>query len=315
MSAIARTGRVGLRHVGRIPGTSNRPSFFPAFGKPNTTLVRAAEATEGVGDAATGTSDSTPDVSKLDVGVGTIRSAEEHPEADSVCVEQIDLGEEEGPRTMLSVHIPPSTPSSDTRRRVFSFGALMAPRCLAQRAITPLSSSVARLADEKMSHISFSHRAAYATLVHNDGSHRSEKTGAVLTRERPFGVIHELTADDFAKVSQREVGYRISKVTVERLDCNPPECITVDAFTSAAGMELRDGPLPPTARYQSLLLEGLEHHGIRYYEGGPQYVGWVQALPTVDSVGSDPRYGKTYCALWTQAGFALCLLTCLYLVS
>ena len=102
MSAIARTGRVGLRHVGRIPGTSNRPSFFPAFGKPNTTLVRAAEATEGAEDAVAGPPDSTPDVSKLDVGVGTIRSAEEHPEADSVCVEQIDLGEEEGPRTIIS---------------------------------------------------------------------------------------------------------------------------------------------------------------------------------------------------------------------
>jgi len=102
MSAIARTGRVGLRHVGRIPVNSNRPSFFPAFGKPNTTLVRAAEATEGVGDAAAGTSDSTPDVSKLDVRVGTILSAEEHPEADSLYVEQIDLGEEEGPRTIVS---------------------------------------------------------------------------------------------------------------------------------------------------------------------------------------------------------------------
>ncbi len=204
---------------------------------------------------------------------------------------------------------PPSTPHPDIPRRVFSFGALMAPSCLAKRAIAPLASSVGRLADDETNHISFAHRAAYATLVRGDGSHRGEKMDATLTRERPFGVIHELTADDFAKVSQREVGYRVSKVTVERLDRDPPEYITVDAFTSAAGMELRDGPLPPTARYRSLLLEGLEHHGIRHYEGGAQYVGWVQALPTADSVGSDPRYDKTWVQLWSQAGVAVLLLT------
>jgi hypothetical protein len=81
------------------------------------------------------------------------------------------------------------------------------------------------------------------------------------------------------------------------------------APTPAAGMELRDGPLPPTARYRSLLLEGLEHHGIRHYEGGAQYVGWVQALPTADSVGSDLRYDKTWVQLWSQAGVAVLLLT------
>lgn len=41
-------------------------------------------------------------MSKLDIRSGTILSAEEHPEADSLYVEQIDLGEEEGPRTIVS---------------------------------------------------------------------------------------------------------------------------------------------------------------------------------------------------------------------
>lgn len=213
---------------------------------------------------------------------------------------------------------PSSTSAPDVHRHVFSFGALMAPSCLAKRAIAPVASSVGRLADDETKRISFSHRAAYATLIRGEEkekrcesqkSQKSQKTDATLTHEQPFGVIHELTADDFAKVCQREVGYRLSKVMVERLDCDPPEYITVDAFTSAGGMELRDGPLPPTTRYRSLLLEGLEHHGIRRYEGGAQYVDWVQELPTVDSVGSDPRYHKTWVQLWSQAGVAVLLLT------
>lgn len=48
------------------------------------------------------TTESTPDVTKLDIRVGTILSADDHPEADSLFVEQIDLGEEEGPRTIVS---------------------------------------------------------------------------------------------------------------------------------------------------------------------------------------------------------------------
>ncbi len=99
MSAILRTGRVGLRHACRIPSASS--NRLPAFAMRvrHTTLVRATEATEGTTAAP---SDGAPDVSKLDVRVGTILSAEEHPEADSLYVEQIDLGEEEGPRTIVS---------------------------------------------------------------------------------------------------------------------------------------------------------------------------------------------------------------------
>ena len=48
------------------------------------------------------TEEEIPDVSKLDIRVGTILSAEDHPEADSLYVESIDLGEEEGPRTIVS---------------------------------------------------------------------------------------------------------------------------------------------------------------------------------------------------------------------
>lgn len=63
-------------------------------------VVQAADASSAESPEAT--QEDTPDVSKLDIRVGTIISAEDHPEADSLYVEQIDLGEEEGPRTIVS---------------------------------------------------------------------------------------------------------------------------------------------------------------------------------------------------------------------
>lgn len=42
------------------------------------------------------------DPSKLDLRVGKIINVERHPEADSLYVESIDLGEESGPRTVVS---------------------------------------------------------------------------------------------------------------------------------------------------------------------------------------------------------------------
>jgi aminoacyl tRNA synthase complex-interacting multifunctional protein 1 len=63
-------------------------------------VIHAADASSA--ESTEATQAETPDVSKLDIRVGTIISAEDHPEADSLYVEQIDLGEEEGPRTIVS---------------------------------------------------------------------------------------------------------------------------------------------------------------------------------------------------------------------
>lgn len=49
------------------------------------------------------------DVSRLDLRVGLIRKAWKHPDADSLYVEEMDLGEDSGPRTVVSglvKHIP-----------------------------------------------------------------------------------------------------------------------------------------------------------------------------------------------------------------
>ena len=41
-------------------------------------------------------------MSKLDIRVGLIISAEQHPDAEKLYVEKVDLGEESGPRTVVS---------------------------------------------------------------------------------------------------------------------------------------------------------------------------------------------------------------------
>ena len=166
---------------------------------------------------------------------------------------------------------------------------------------------MARLTDDATS-ISFNHRAAYATLTSSTLPIASTGVSGgkdSLSYPRPFGVVLKLTDEDFAKVAQREVGYRVTRVTVEILDDVPSKQLTVDAFTSAMGMELRNGPLPPTVRYQELLLEGLVHHGIHRFDGGDEYIDWVRSLPTVD-VASDPAYGNTFVQLTTQVA-----LTCI----
>lgn len=63
-----------------------------------TLVVRAAAETEAAAPAAA----AAPDVTKMDIRVGRIVSCEKHPDADSLYVEQIDIGEPEGPRTIVS---------------------------------------------------------------------------------------------------------------------------------------------------------------------------------------------------------------------
>jgi aminoacyl tRNA synthase complex-interacting multifunctional protein 1 len=116
MSIFVHSGCIGLRQavcgpkspLSRMSTTNTGLSHILSPVAPlmnirrqSTTPIRAADAAEGTA-APVVPSEDTPDVSKLDIRVGTILSAEDHPEADSLYVEQIDLGEAEGPRTIVS---------------------------------------------------------------------------------------------------------------------------------------------------------------------------------------------------------------------
>lgn len=74
-----------------------------------TKLPSTGEKKEKKQQPAAGSSDSKPvDVSRLDLRVGCIITAEKHPDADSLYVEKVDVGEA-SPRTVVSglvKHVP-----------------------------------------------------------------------------------------------------------------------------------------------------------------------------------------------------------------
>jgi aminoacyl tRNA synthase complex-interacting multifunctional protein 1 len=73
---------------------SRRPAYSTVC------LSAAAEAADA--PAAAPAAAEPTDATKLDIRVGRIVSCELHPDAESLYVEQIDLGEAEGPRTIIS---------------------------------------------------------------------------------------------------------------------------------------------------------------------------------------------------------------------
>lgn len=74
-----------------------------------------SQATEGAKKTGSGRAKEAPaperpsDISRLDLRVGKIVEVDRHPDADALYVEKIDLGEESGPRTVISglvKHVP-----------------------------------------------------------------------------------------------------------------------------------------------------------------------------------------------------------------
>lgn len=63
---------------------------------------RQISGTFALGPAEAAVSADGADVTMLDIRVGKIVGIEKHPDADSLYVEQVDLGEPEGPRTIVS---------------------------------------------------------------------------------------------------------------------------------------------------------------------------------------------------------------------
>lgn len=67
--------------------------------------------------AGGGEADGQSDISKLDIRVGLIISAERHPEAEKLYVEKVDVGDESGPRTVVSGLVDFMPASELTNRR------------------------------------------------------------------------------------------------------------------------------------------------------------------------------------------------------
>ena len=182
------------------------------------------------------------------------------------------------------IMVPPGV--SKENILVFSYGANMAQQTLSRRYLNPVHSYQARILDETLA-ISFQHRSAFATLIKTRGPVRED-----LCISNPFGVVHQLTLEDFRKVQEREVGYKICRLknvclleTGEKVDC--------ETFVSLKWM-LLPHPMPPTNRYKSLLLSGSIENKFASF-GGSDYVQWLQNVPSVESreISIDPRYSNT----------------------
>jgi len=66
-------------------------------------------------------------LNRLDIRVGKILSVKEHEEADSLFIESIDVGDEEGPRTIVS-GLKPYMPASDLEGKLCVVLANLKPR-------------------------------------------------------------------------------------------------------------------------------------------------------------------------------------------
>ncbi|XP_032916437.1 aminoacyl tRNA synthase complex-interacting multifunctional protein 1 isoform X3 [Catharus ustulatus] len=109
--------RNGVKQVAVPPGTTlSTASFSEDIPQPTAVTASSGSKDQVKGEKkekkqqpAAGSSDAKPvDVSRLDLRVGCIITAEKHPDADTLYVEQVDVGEA-SPRTVVSglvKHIP-----------------------------------------------------------------------------------------------------------------------------------------------------------------------------------------------------------------
>ena len=171
---------------------------------------------------------------------------------------------------------PAAAAASPAPVLMFSYGANCAASVLARRGVKPLSSEAAVVAD-RGAWLSFSHRGGYAALQHSSGG-RVPQPGW----QQPHGVLHTLTPADVKRLQEREGGYSLAQLPVETYS---GWACTATTFLSSP-LLLLYSPVPPTARYRDLLLEGCRQHGL---DAG--YTAWLEGLEVAPAGGArDARY-------------------------
>ncbi|WPT16959.1 hypothetical protein PSENEW3_00004965 [Picochlorum sp. SENEW3] len=174
----------------------------------------------------------------------------------------------------------------------FAYGANMATKVLEKRKVSkPLAWYPAIVVDKNIE-LAFAHRGAYATLLRRDSGKECHST---LRFSRPYGVVYELSIEDFEKIAEREIGY-------EARDIQAP--VLTKAFFSSFWTTLPD-PMPPTHRYMSILVEGALEHGLN-----EEYIEWLKQVPSVETKClADPRYSRTNAETLART-FVLLVLVC-----
>jgi aminoacyl tRNA synthase complex-interacting multifunctional protein 1 len=100
--ALARPSRAAAGAPLAAPSALPQPRRRRAAAASADAAPAAAAAAPAPAPAPPADAADAADASKLDIRVGRVLSVEVHPEADSLFVERVDLGEPEGPRTIVS---------------------------------------------------------------------------------------------------------------------------------------------------------------------------------------------------------------------
>lgn len=126
---------------------------------------------------------------------------------------------------------------------------------------------------------------------------------------KPYGVVYQLTSEDFLKIEQREIGYILRRLE-DVLLLDNGETIACSAFVSST-WNLLPRPMPPTNRYKNLLITGCIENRIDIL-GGSHYVKWLQNVPTIEPklLSQDHRYSDTKSEKAAKA-FVVFLIICI----
>ncbi|KAI8103233.1 hypothetical protein M9435_004574 [Picochlorum sp. BPE23] len=194
----------------------------------------------------------------------------------------------------------------------FAYGANMATKVLEKRKVSkPLAWYPAIVVDKNIE-LAFAHRGAYATLLRRDSGKECHST---LRFSRPYGVVYELSIEDFEKIAEKEIGYETRDIQVyplfhsgngceETCGLNSEAPVLTKAFFSSFWTTLPD-PMPPTHRYMSVLVEGALEHGLN-----EEYIEWLKQVPSVETKClADPRYSRTNAETLART-FVLLVLVC-----
>lgn len=87
----------------------------------------------------------------------------------------------------------------------------MATKVLEKRKLNkPLVRYPAMVVDKNIE-LAFAHRGAYATLLRRDSGMEFRSK---LRFSRPYGVVYELSIEDFQKIAEKEIGYEVRDIQV-----------------------------------------------------------------------------------------------------
>ncbi|KAF5833469.1 hypothetical protein DUNSADRAFT_10224 [Dunaliella salina] len=183
---------------------------------------------------------------------------------------------------------------------LFSYGANMSRAVLEKRRVCTRKPGVPAIARDHA--LSFCHRGGYATLVPLTQLLQSEERWSPFRRS-PHGVLYYVSLEEFARLMEKEVGYKVTDILVQCYGKEEEEgkLVPAKAFVSSPFLLLFAAVAPP-AKYMSKIQQGAGENRLCV-----EYQDWlakvrVAALPEL----AHDAYNATYADVGAKCfGFAL----------